>query len=354
MCLVTIVVPIYNGEAYIRKCVKYIQEQTYKNLEVMLVNDGSTDNSGAVCKEAIGKDPRFSLIDRENGGTARARNTGLDHATGKYIIFLDVDDEYSPVMIEKMVGVIERQKTDMVVCGFRFKVEASEEEGKDYYKDRVWATSVYHNQKEMRKDYISIWDSDMFSTVWNKLFRMETIRRYGMRFRDGHVYTEDRVFNRLFLSKTQSVAFIGECLYNFVREHAGSTTERYRETLFDIRDKEYNEFKQHFRELGVWDEESREYTSREFIERIAGCIEHVFHAGSQLTIHEKYQKIRNMITHPDVREAIKYAECRSVKMKIFALPIRMKWTFGAYLIGGMVYSIRKRNPIFFHRMKDRR
>lgn len=354
MCFVSVVVPIYNGEAYIRSCVRAIQKQTYRNLEVILVNDGSADNSKAVCEDAIKGDARFRLINQENGGTARARNTGMDSASGAYIIFLDVDDEYSPEMIEKMVCVMEKQQVDMVACGFRFKVEADGGKNKDYFNERSWRASVYHGWEEIRQDYISIWDADMFSTVWNKLFRLETIRRYGMRFREGHVYTEDRVFNRLFLSHTQSIAFIDRCFYNFIREHSGSTTEQYRETLFEIRDQEYKEFRQHFKELGIWDEEAREYTSREFIERVAGCIEHVFHAGPKLTKYEKYQKIKDMINHRDVREAVKYARCRSVKMRIFVLPIRRRWSLGAYLAGGTVYLIRRKNPILFHRLKDKR
>lgn len=352
--LVSIVVPVYNGAPYISQCVKLIQAQTYRQLEVLLVNDGSTDDSAIVCEHAIKNDERFRLINRENGGTARARNTGLDAAKGSYIIFLDVDDEYHPEMISVMVQAMERYQVDMVACGFNFKVEAPKNGGQDYLEYKHWPDSVYHDLEEIRRDYIPIWDSDMFSTIWNKMFRMTTLRRYGMRFRDGHVYTEDRVFNRLFLSKSQSVAFVDKCLYDYVRDRPGSTTVRYRDNMFDIRHMEYVEFKQHFKDLGVWDDESREYTSREFIERIAGCIENVFHARDNLTARQKYQKIHFLISHPDVREAICYARCRSLKMRVFVLPIRWNWTLGAYVMGELIYLIRKCDPILFHKLKESR
>lgn len=352
--LVSIVVPVYNGAPYIENAVRMIKAQTWQNLEVIFVNDGSSDRSAEICEKAIAGDDRFRLINKENGGTAQTRNTGLDAAHDRYIMFLDVDDEYHPELVAELVKAMETWQVDMAACAFRFKVLAAKEGEEDYLEVKRWPASVYHDLTEIRKDYISIWDSDMFSTIWNKMFRMTTLRRYGMRFRDGHVYTEDRVFNRLFLSKTQNVAFVDRCLYDYVRDRPGSTTVLFRNNMFDIRHMEYVEFKQHFKELGVWDNEAREYTSREFVERIASCIENVFHAENQLTAREKYRKIKSLIGHPDVREAIQYARCRSVKMRIFVLPIRWNWPLGAYVMGRCIYTIRKANPTLFHKLKDKR
>lgn len=351
---VSIVVPVYNGAPYIQKSVQMLQAQTYRNLEVIFVNDGSRDDSAAVCEQAIAGDDRFQLINKENGGTAQTRNVGLDAAHGTYIMFLDVDDEYHPDLVFEMVRAMEMYQVNMVVCAFHFKILAMKEGEKDSLQLKHWPASVYHDMAEIRKDYISIWDSDMFSTIWNKMFRMETIRRYGMRFRDGHVYTEDRVFNRLFLSNSQSVAFVDRCLYDYVRDRPGSTTVLFRNNMFDIRHMEYIEFKEHFKQLGIWDEEAREYTSREFVERIAGCIENVFHSENQLSTREKYRRIKSLIGHPDVREAVRYARCRSLKMRIFVLPIRWNWPLGAYVMGQLIYLIRKANPVLFHKLKEQR
>jgi len=215
MELVSIVIPVFNGEQYIKECVRYIKAQTYKNLEVIFVNDGSKDKSGEVCERAVAGDDRFRVIHKENGGTARARNKGLENTHGKYITFFDVDDEYAPNIIEKMVGEMEAENADMVVCGYYFKIEEVHG-GRNvttYLEEKSYRHSVYRSFQELKKDYIDIWDQDMFSNVWNKLYRMDKIREHGMRFRNGHVYTEDRVFNRLFLSKNPSVVIMNECLY---------------------------------------------------------------------------------------------------------------------------------------------
>lgn len=354
--ILSVVVPVYNGSKYVETCVRNIQNQTFQNYEVIIVNDGSTDNSKEVIDFVIEDDKRFRVIHQKNGGTARARNAGLDVAVGKYILFLDVDDEYKPEMFEVMIHEIEKNYAELVVCGFFFKIE-SDKSGKletTYLEEKKYPYSVFHTFDEMRPEYIDIWDSDMFSNVWNKLYSMDTIRKFGMRFRDGHVYTEDRVFNRLFLSKCQSVVLIDQCLYFYIRERIGSTTEKYRDDSFVIRNKEYNEFKEHFCEMNIWNKKSREYTSREFIERIAGCIENVFHAKDTLTIKQKYQIIDYMVKHSDTREAVRYAKCRSKKMKIFVLPIKLNCTSGVFLMGWLIFEIRKMSPELFHRLKSRR
>ncbi len=357
--LVSIVVPVYNGASYIESCVKQIQAQDYQNLEVIFVNDGSKDDSQKVCERAISSDSRFILINKKNGGTATTRNKGLDNAHGKYITFLDCDDEFAPVLISSMVMEMERDdgfEPDVVVCGYYFKVE-KEIGGNSvttYLEEKKYPYRAFHSFGEMRPEYIDIWDKDMFSNVWNKLFRMDTIKKYGMRFRDGHVYTEDRVFNRLFLSKCKGVVILDKCLVYYIREREGSTTEKYRDDGFIIRDKEYNEFKEHFKAMNLWDEKSREYTSREFIERIAGCIENVFHDRHTLSARNKYKTIKDMISHSDCREASKYARCRSFYMRIMASPIKADFALGAYVFGWIIYRVRTINPVLFHKLKGRR
>lgn len=352
--LVSIVVPVYNGAPYIEDSVRMIKAQTYGALEVLYVNDGSSDNSAEVCERAFAGDERFRLINKANGGTAQTRNVGLDAARGKYIMFLDVDDEYHPELVAELARTMETEQVDMAVCAFHFKVLASKAGEEDYLELKKWPASVYRDFSEMRKDYIALWDSDIFSMIWHKMFRVATLRREGIRFRDGHVYSEDGVFNRAFLAKVQNVAFIENCLYDYVRDRPGATTVVYRENLFDIRRSDYLDFIQHFQGLDFWNEQSREYTSRQFVERVANCIENVFHAENRRTEREKYRKIKEMIGHPDVREAVKYARCRSLKMRIFVLPIRWNWAAGAYIMGRLIYTIRKADPQLFHKLKERR
>ncbi len=352
----SIVIPVYNGEKYILKCYEGIASQTFKNWEAIFVDDGSRDNSPAILDEIADSDNKVSIIHKTNGGTATARNAGLDVATGKYITFLDCDDEIKNDMYEKMMLLMNSTQADMGVCGFFFKLEkdCGEKSETTYLEEKYYPDNYYKNKDEIKEHLVEMWDSDLLSNVWNKFYKMELIKQKNLRYRDGHVYTEDRVFNRQFIENCESIAFTSECLYYYIRERVGSTTEKYRDDSFVIRNKEYQEFTAHYQKLGIWNEKSREYTSREFIERIAGCIENVFHAGKKLSSKQKYNRIKEMISHPDTREAIKYARCRSKKMRIFVLPIKWNWALGSYILGYTIFFIRSKNPVLFQKIKSSR
>lgn len=352
----SIVIPVYNGEKYIKKCYEGIASQSFKNWEAIFVDDGSTDNSPTILDNIADIDSKVKVIHKTNGGTATARNTGLDIATGQYITFLDCDDEIKNDMYEKMTDLMESTGADMGVCGFYFKLEKESDQKYEttYLEEKYYPSSFYKNQAEIKEHLVDMWDSDLLSNVWNKLYSMDLIRSKQLRYRDGHVYTEDRVYNRQFIENCNSIAITQECLYYYIRERVGSTTEKYRDDSFIIRNKEYKEFTEHFKKLGIWNEKTREYTSREFIERIAGCIENVFHAGAKLSVGQKYNRIKEMIRHEDTREAIKYAKCRSLKMRIFVLPIKWNWTPGAFVLGYIIFFIRSKNPVLFHKIKSAR
>ena len=352
----SIVVPVYNGGKYIQQCYEGIASQSFTDWEAIFVDDGSKDSTPSILDDIARIDSKVTVIHKENGGAAAARNAGLDVASGKYITFLDCDDEIKTDMYEKMVNLMDTTRADMGVCGFYFKLEkeCGDSIATTYLEEKFYTNSVYCSQEEIKEHLVEMWDSDMLSNVWNKLYNADLIRDRGLRFRDRRFFAEDRVFNRMFVENSESIAFTRECLYYYVRERVGSITEQFRDDSFSIRNEEYNEFIAHFKRLGIWDDTSREYTSREFIERIAGCIENVFRAKKELNITRRYAMIKRMIQHPDTREAIKYARCRSKKMRIFVLPIRWNWTLGAYLMGSLIHFIRSSNPVLFHKLKGSR
>ncbi len=349
--ILSIIVPVFNGAEYLRGCAEHLTRQTFTKYEVIFVNDGSTDNSGDLLEKIVEQNSKFKVIHKPNGGTASTRNAGLDAAVGKYVTFLDCDDELDSTIYEKMINMIERHNADMVTCGFYFKVEA--QAGNIYLEKNTYPTAFYKTRDAIKEHLVEMWDSDIMSNVWNKVYRMSLIKNKKLRYRDGHVYTEDRVFNRQFLENCESIAFADECLYYYVRERVGSTTEKYRDDYFSIRLKEFKEFQTHFKNMGVWNDKAKEYVCREFTERIAGCIENIFHS-EKMSNCEKYQQIASVIHHKDVRLAVRYARCRSLKMRIFILPIKCNWTFGAYAMGKIIYTIRKHNPVLFHKLKNNR
>ena len=116
--LISIIVPIYNVEKYLRQCLDSIQDQSYQNFECLLINDGSPDNSADICKEYVSKDPRFRYIEKENGGVSSARNLGLEHSKGEYITFIDSDDWVDLDYLEVLHSKIKEYNTDFVISSY--------------------------------------------------------------------------------------------------------------------------------------------------------------------------------------------------------------------------------------------
>ena len=117
--LISIIIPVYNTAKYLPRCLDSVLKQTYQNLEIIVVDDGSTDNSPKIIKEYATKDNRIKVIHQKNAGLSAARNTGITKATGKYISFVDSDDEISHNMIKKLFDVLQRNNTDISVCSFK-------------------------------------------------------------------------------------------------------------------------------------------------------------------------------------------------------------------------------------------
>ena len=212
---VSIIVPIYNVEKYLSKCIESILSQTYKNIEIILVNDGSLDNSAQICDEYAKKDDRIIVIHKANGGVSSARNAGIDIATGKYIGFVDPDDYIENNMYELMVNKIEKYKADIAICGY------------DYINENYTIERYYHIQQDeilTQKQFMSM-QFDMPPTirhvVWNKLFIAKTLKK--IRFPEGINSSEDVYVLAEYAKFIKKAVFIHKPLYkNLVR--SGSAT----------------------------------------------------------------------------------------------------------------------------------
>lgn len=204
--LVSIIVPIYNSEQYLRKCLDSIKQQSYKKIEIILIDDGSTDNSAIVAREYCEKDERFTLIQIKNSGSSNARNIGLKRARGRYIGFVDSDDVIEPNMYEELVNVLENNPAYLFAC-CNFDNNC-EEKGDLQYNSKI-------NKIDGHVLNHLLVDKRMQGFVWNKLFRAETIR--GIEFDARIAAHEDLMFNFKVLEKNgnDNIIFIDEVLYHY-------------------------------------------------------------------------------------------------------------------------------------------
>ena len=240
---VTIIIPVYNVEKYLREAIDSAINQTYKNLEIILIDDGSTDNSGKICDEYAKLGDRIKVIHKINGGLSDARNAGLDNATGKYIMFLDSDDFFELDAAEKMYNEIEEKDADYVIGNY---INVTDEGEK-------WERPVFDLEK-FKPFKLSIYDYKnsffiMNSGVWNKIFKKEFIDKLNLRFVLG-LPAEDAIFTTYCFMKAEKVYYTPHIVLNYRQRAEGSISNSCSRKYFDGINKAYRIIYENFRDNG--------------------------------------------------------------------------------------------------------
>lgn len=205
---ISIIVPIYNVEKYIDKALKSIVNQTYKNLEIILIDDESKDKSVEICEKYIEEDKRIKIIHQKNKGLSGARNTGLENATGEYIMFIDPDDTFELDACENLYREIEKTQADYVIANYRNMDE----------DDTKWKKPAF-DTKKYQEMQVSIEESSksfyvMNSGVWNKIFRKKFLDKIEVKFIEK-VPAEDAIFTTYCFIKAEKVYYTPEVVYNY-------------------------------------------------------------------------------------------------------------------------------------------
>lgn len=216
MKLISIIVPIYNSEKYIERCINSLINQTYKKIEIILINDGSTDNSINICKNLAQIDKRIKVIDKDNQGVSVARNVGLENAHGDYVMFVDIDDWIESNTIQEMYNIIQKENVDIVKCN-----SISE-----FYNKRInnviekEICNIKIEKDKYKKEILKILsNTSKLNVIWGQLIKKEVVEK--LRFENGIVYGEDLLFNVQCLKNATSIYFLDKCCYHYFINHSG-------------------------------------------------------------------------------------------------------------------------------------
>ena len=244
---VSLIIPVYNVEDYIEKCLNSVVNQTLKDMEIIIVNDGATDNSKQKIEKYLKKYPKIKYLETENGGLSDARNYGMPYAKGEYIAFLDSDDYVEQNMYEEMYSIAKKENADMVDCNFVWEYPNKKKED---------IGEIYTSKKEMiEKGHV---------VAWNKLIRREILEEAKIKFPVGLRYEDMEFFYKL-VPYVNKVSFVKKCLVHYVqRENSIANTQDVRtKEIFTILD---NVIK-YYKEKKLYDEykEELEYIYVKFL-----------------------------------------------------------------------------------------
>ena len=212
---VSIVVPIYNVERYIEKCIDSIICQTYKNIEIILVNDGSTDESEKIILKKIVADERIKYVNKKNGGLSSARNAGIKEATGKYICFIDSDDWIDKKYVETLVSAAEKNDSEIVICNIRHVFEDGTIKEKT---EQIEKNEIINSREAIRQLFLG---KKYRCHAVNKLCRTSLYKDNNIFFPEGKIYEDVFTTYRLIL-KAKKIYLCKEYLYFYLRNRTGS------------------------------------------------------------------------------------------------------------------------------------
>lgn len=196
----SVIIPVYNAEAYLADCLESIQKQTYTHFNAVLIDDGSTDSSSSICEQWAARDQRFKVYHQKNQGVSAARNAGLDHASGDFIFWIDADDYADSHLIEKAVHVLEKEKADIVLFqNYTFNQKGIQKKSHPYHAQDIMAW----RKEAVKGDHGVLWGMAVPRSMWE-----------GLRF-DTHMTHsgEDGIFTLKLIYQAKKIAFVNEPLY---------------------------------------------------------------------------------------------------------------------------------------------
>lgn len=300
--LISIIVPLYNNEMYIGKCIDSILKQTYQNFELIIVDDGSTDRGAAVCEKYL-IDKRVAIFNKKNGGLASARNYGLSKCSSnsKYTIFIDSDDYVKESYLEEL----HNNRTDLTICNICNVYS-------DYrciINETSYSINKFSNLKS-NKDLALFLSTGLFNPAWNKLYQTQIIRKNNLQFRNIEI-AEDIEFNLQYFKYCNEIVYINKPLYYYVHRK-GTLTSKVSKQMYE------NYISIHKQLLSIFDKTLSKYINQ-----------YVYHQYLSISLRfikiKKYNEVYSYLKRKELNSAIEDYSCSSVGDRLLYIFFKYKF-----------------------------
>ncbi|MFC4687560.1 glycosyltransferase family 2 protein [Epilithonimonas pallida] len=291
--VISLIVPVYNVSLYLKRCIESILVQDFNTFELILVNDGSTDNSLDICKHYANQDSRIRVIDQPNGGVSNARNKGLEVANGEFICFIDSDDWVEPNYLSSFVSFYQTTYTDLIISNVVNQKNNSKTNNKPFVERLIQSESF------VPEDFFNGNDFILENTPFAKLFKKSIIDDNNIRFNINLKNGEDFIFVLQYALVCKKIDFINSYTYNYNKESDSSVTQKYFKNYYkQVKDtkKAYFDIVRKYHEI-TEEEELYQYF------RVAG--KSVYEEGkinNGLSFSEKYKSILQILSKPEIKK----------------------------------------------------
>lgn len=341
---ISVIICAYNSAAFIKKAVESCLGQTLSDIEVILVNDGSADNTLELCEEFSRIDPRVKVIDIENGGPANARNVGMLEATGEYIAFCDADDYIELDAFEVMYDAALSNDSDMVICGLYHELYKNE---RSVSIHRVFVdAAVYETQDELLKDFIQLKSGFILDSSCNKIFKRSVIIENSLTMPIGELF-EDTSFVLSFLNKSCKVSVLDRCFYHYILREKGSITRSYDKRKLTDLNRLYSELKS-FTDKA--DDNVKSFCDMFYIRTVFSCLCELYGKGVT-SRKEKISVVKSAVQSQVFKTAVKTAKSNGFSDKVTLIVARSKCVWLCRLYSHVLWFMKNKARRLFAKLK---
>jgi len=288
---VSVIVPVYKTEKYLKDCVESILSQNYTDYEIILVDDGSLDEAPSICDEYCRNYQNIKVVHKKNGGLSSARNIGIENAVGKYLIFVDSDDTVEPDLLESVVPVAERAGSDVVIFGINTIV--SDSEGKIRRWQRSFKNQQVNGKENVKSRFLFLENNDMWNQVYDKLYRSSIIKESCVRFNSYYdKVCEDSVFLLDLFPYISSVSITCGVYYNYYIRKNQSIVTYFLPERYDKAYEKYKKIEAIATDLDMPIKSIRNFLYQIYCTHILWTFEFLFHDDYPYGINETYKYIK--------------------------------------------------------------
>ncbi|PLS01116.1 glycosyltransferase family 2 protein [Neobacillus cucumis] len=299
---ISIIVPIYQVEQYLDRCIQSVLNQSFKDFELILVDNGSTDGSSEICNKYGEKDERIKYLQKKHGSIASGRNYGLKHAIGEFIQFLDADDWLTSDMLQKMYDTLLHSHSDLVTCGYQ-KMYVNEL-AKEYFVHCEVEDQTY-NKKEFLTICAKYCENFILYFVWNKLYRAEIIRNNRIRFDESITRSEDVLFNLDYIKNANRFSFIKEPLYIYNRSNVNSTSKGFQIQDVEMQSITYDRIRAYLYQQGVYPSNER-HLEHQYAVTMFSLIAQAYITSLEVSKEVRRNYIKRILGNGSTQKALQY------------------------------------------------
>lgn len=343
---VSIIIPVYNVEKYLGRCINSVLNQTYKNIELILIDDGSTDRSGKICDDYGINDNRIQVIHKKNSGVSLARNLGINISTGDYIQFIDSDDFVEPIMTEKMLNAA-KNNSNLVICGMKFIYKDMKSIYNMNYASPFEGTyQIYDFMKHFGKLY----ELNLINSTVNKLYVSNIIKENKLKFVKNLDLGEDLLFNLEYITSCKNITIIKDLLYYYSKYIENSLTTKFNNDTFGIQQKLFLETKKFLLNNNSYSNENQKIIENIYTYSIIGCLSNLFMSKNNLTSRSQIYYIKKIVlANLGIDLSLFYNN--NIQKRIIGFLIKNKLVFGLFCYFKIKVFLKNNTKLLFRALR---